>query len=282
MRISLSTASLLHFSLSTTLSLVKEVGFDGVELAIGPEQAIGGIASVRRLADSFQLPILSVHQPMMRLPGWGDKADIILKSIDWANELDCEVITFHPPGSPDGKDESWTRFVSAIEKGKSRSRDKLKITIENRVYLPGTSYGKRFYLDEHNELLECAASLGVAVTFDTSHAWVTDGDIIEPYRRFRGLLANVHFSDVNTRNLPPFLILLHTLITQHQLPGTGVLPLRELLGEMANDGYEGLVTLEISPVALKAWSRGSAKRNLATALNFCNAARISRSSLIPA
>jgi sugar phosphate isomerase/epimerase len=42
----------------------------------------------------------------------------------------------------------------------------------------------------------------------------------------------------------------------------------EFLRRLRADSYEGLITLEISPVALQAWSPSRARQNLARCVDF--------------
>jgi sugar phosphate isomerase/epimerase len=61
---------------------------------------------------------------------------------------------------------------------------------------------------------------------------------------------------------------MHSYFKHHQIPGDGDLSLLELLRRLKADFYEGLLTLEISPVALQAWRPRRAKENLSRCLDF--------------
>ena len=65
---------------------------------------------------------------------------------------------------------------------------------------------------------------------------------------------------------------MHSYFKHHQIPGDGDLPLVEFLRRLTADSYEGLITLEISPIALQAWSPSRARENLVRCLDFVNKA----------
>ena len=64
----------------------------------------------------------------------------------------------------------------------------------------------------------------------------------------------------------------------HQLPGHGVLPLDDVLLRLAQSQYDGLVTLELSPVAVQAWWRPASLKRITEAIERC---RVSMRQLHP-
>jgi sugar phosphate isomerase/epimerase len=121
----------------------------------------------------------------------------------------------------------------------------------------------------HPEALRRFADVNdLPLTLDTAHAATWPYDVLETYTLFRDRLVNVHLSDL--RPLPGWLDWppLHSYIKHHQLPGAGVLPITELLDRMRYDGYHGLITLELSPIALKAWWPARARASLLSTVRF--------------
>jgi len=75
MRITFSTGTFYHRGLGYSLALAREAGYDGVELAIGPEYRFSGVDGLRHIALHYPVPILSVHPPFIPLPGWPRYSD---------------------------------------------------------------------------------------------------------------------------------------------------------------------------------------------------------------
>jgi sugar phosphate isomerase/epimerase len=79
-------------------------------------------------------------------------------------------------------------------------------------------------------------------------------------------VVNVHFSDLLERSIFPDLPYLYTFFKHHQMPGQGTLPLTEFMRLLLAGGYCGVLTLEVSPTALRAWSRQRISRGLTRAV----------------
>ena len=61
-------------------------------------------------------------------------------------------------------------------------------------------------------------------------------------------------------------IQIRTLLGEHRFPGRGSLALAELLADLDGSGYSGPVTLEVGPVAVRAWWPPAVRRRLAQAV----------------
>ena len=79
-------------------------------------------------------------------------------------------------------------------------------------------------------------------------------DLVRAYAAVKGRVVNVHLSDLLRGRLIPDWKPLYTFFRHHQMPGQGVLPLAEFVRSLVASGFSGHLTLEVSPVALKAWS----------------------------
>ena len=67
--------------------------------------------------------------------------------------------------------------------------------------------------------------------------------------------------------------LLTNHFVQHQIPGTGVLPLERLLEAMVADGYAHNVSLEVGPIPMRAWWLPALRRNLRRMADFVRRVR---------
>lgn len=77
------------------------------------------------------------------------------------------------------------------------------------------------YLDDHNAF----------ITYDTTHSATYGRDILDEYRLFKQHIRNIHLSDFKDG-------------VEHKVLGTGDLPIRRFLQELAADDYAYPVTLE--------------------------------------
>ena len=261
MRISFSTGTFYHRGLDYSLRLAREVGFDGVEAVLGMNYVRHGPQPLARAARSREVPILSIHPPFFPLPGW-PRASIerIPRATEAARQLGASVCVIHTVFLYGERGPRADRYSAGLRLGLEAGAGQVAIGIESNQYFGRT---RRYLLDDLAALARFAAERGCGITFDTCHAGANGEDLLACYEIVRPYLVNVHLSDVRWQNGKP-----HT----HILPGEGVLPLHALLGAMAADGYDGLVTMEIHPTEMGLFGRPRHVRRLRQALDFVRAA----------
>jgi sugar phosphate isomerase/epimerase len=267
MRFSFSTGTLYPLPLDTSLRLARDLGYDGVELAIGPEALYLGERPLRRAIERVGVPVLSVHPPFASLPGWPRWPSRRLPRVArLARTLGAELaithtLHFYDPNSPRN-----AHFSQAIRLAQIAGEGQVALTIENSQYTHRLARGRIGYLDHAQRLINYAQTRGCGLTYDTCHAGASREDVLLMGDRMRPLLRNVHLNDMIWRN---------GRLRTHVAPGEGDLPLAELLQRLAASGYDGLVTLELHPREIGWWGFGShrrAERALARALAFMRAA----------
>jgi sugar phosphate isomerase/epimerase len=260
--LSLSTGCIYIYPLRSIFSIARESGFAGVELVVSPEVEWRGGKHIRRLAASYGLTVFSLHPPILPFPGWADYRTTVPRLIDLALEAGARYVVLHPPNARSLADERGRSYVEALTKGMQRTEGTdLRITIENRAFF--RSSDRRYVLSDLRELRAFADELDLPLVLDTSHAATSSYSLAEAYHILGGRLVNVHFSDMRSPPWPFRTPYLHTYLKHHQIPGDGQLPLADLLGRLAADGYCGPITFEISPIALRIWWPPSVKRQLA-------------------
>ena len=267
MQLSLSTACLVHLPLKRIVRLAAESGYAGIELSVNHEVWLGGPEQVRRLAEDAGVDVLSVHQTLLpaRLAPGGAK---MLDAVRTALAIDAPRAVIHTPMASSWEQPAarqWRRELEdclALAAGSG-----LVLALEN----PGASanHGPRL-LGRLDDQMEFVARHGLGVTLDTCHAGTAGVDLVAACRTIGGRLANVHFSDLRPnpaalavapapqpvslkRRLGTAWQATHTLFAHHQMPGPNGLPLADLLQELARQGYDGPLTMEINPFALHAW-----------------------------
>ena len=262
MELSLSTGCIYVYPLRFIFGIARESGFAGVELVVSPEVELRGGRYVRRLAESYGLTIFSLHPPILPFPGWSDYRTIVPRLIDLAQEVGAGYVVLHPPNARSLADDRGRRYVAALTDGLQRTEGAdVRIAIENRAFF--RSQDRRYVLSDLRDLCAFADELDLPLVLDTSHAATSSYSLAEAYHILADRLVNVHLSDMRSPPWPLSISYLHTYLKHHQIPGDGQLPLDDLLGRLAADGYCGPITLEISPIALRIWWPPGVKSQLA-------------------
>ena len=262
MELSLSTGCIYIYPLRSIFNIARESGFAGVELVVSPEVELRGSRYIRRLAASYGLTIFSLHPPVLPFPGWSDYRTIVPRLIDLAQEVGAGYVTLHPPNARSLTDHRGRRYVEALTKGMQRAEGAgLRIAIENRAFF--RPQDRRYALSDLRDLRAFADELDLPLVLDTAHAATSSYSLAEAYHILADRLVNVHLSDMRSPPWPFHTPYLHTYLKHHQIPGDGQLPLADLLGRLAADGYCGPITLEISPIALRIWWPPGVKGQLA-------------------
>ncbi len=272
MIVSLSTACLYVYPLRLVFAIAKRSGFDGVELVINPEVDWRGGEYARRLSEEFNLPIYSVHPPMFPYPGW-EKVDAnvtahLPRALRVAEEVQAPILVIHMPDARSTLEGNGREFLHAM----ARTRERMNghgphLALENRARF--ASRDAHLILTEPDDLRAYADAMDFPLTLDTAHLGTWDLDLQSTLPYFVGRLANVHLSDLRdvsprVENTP----LLHSYVKQHQLPGSGKLPLADFLRTLALQGFPGPMTFELSPLPLKFWNPRAVERKLKECVAF--------------
>jgi sugar phosphate isomerase/epimerase len=269
LHLSYSTGATYCYPLSYSFKLAREAGFSNVELIIGAEAVWRGPEAVQRLAQEAGVTIRSVHGPIMPTPRWRHGPENITDLVDYAARLDpVPLAVVHVPKAEDFiQDAEGQRFMRELEGWQTQyASGGPPLALET----PGLFHSNEmdFRLFDLDALADFAQAQGTGIVLDTVHVASLSLDQMTTYEKVRPALVNVHFSDL--RQLPPLLdhTFLYSYAKHHQLPGAGELPLERLLERLGRDGYQGLLTLELSPVALRIWSPRQTRRLLTSSRDF--------------
>lgn len=266
LRLSLSTGTLAHLPLHHVFRVAQEAGFDGVELVYTPISAQLDAKRILQLSRLYRLSILSVHPSVIPYPGYDRAARILPPLVDLAQRVGCPLVVVHTPkveslNEPGGKD-----FVEVVIRETARSKPNVRVTVENAgFYRPADA---RFWLHDVRNLHTLADQHDLLLTFDTSHAGTSPFGVQESFSLLRDRVVNVHFSDLIPRRLKPDWRPLHTMLSHHQMPGEGILPLTRFVRTLLADGYIGPLTFELSPTAVRAWSIAQTRKRFRQAIEF--------------
>lgn len=262
MKLSLSTGSLYVYPLRLVFRWAREAGFDGVELVVNLEAIRRGGANTRELADTEGTDILSVHPVLGPIPGWRERRGGFEPTLRFAQDAGAGVLVMHTPKAESLDDGEGLAFRRRVETWQPRLvGGGLRLAIENKAIR--SKEDRRYALSPLDNLRAFADRYDLGLVLDTSHAGSAGDELLYAHQVFDERLVNVHLSDMGEW-IPVSRV--RNKLTQHRFPGAGRLPLTSLLARLAETGYEGLVTLEVSPFAIRAWWPPALRRQLAQAV----------------
>ena len=230
----LSAGTLYTLPLPKVFEIAREVGFAGLEVIINQDFEFSNgreiLAEVRRIH-----PIVSLHAPFFDINGWGNKTQQLERTVELAILNDIELVNFHPPCWMTLERKFW-RWLNRIDDFQQQiGRDKVVVTIEN-MPANGPLGCNPHFLNQTRDMITFMKQRNLFLTFDTAHMGTCKTNFLTDFHYFydSGRIRNVHFSDyANGR--------------EHLLPGHGKLPLTRFLNHLRNTGYDGNITLELTP-----------------------------------
>jgi sugar phosphate isomerase/epimerase len=271
MRISFSTATFYGNTLSYSLRLARDAGFDGVELALGVGYQLWGPRPYLRAIRAIGMPVLSVHPPFFRLRAFGWPLSVTRRMTSLtsvAHLVDAPICVSHVPDIRHLDSHRARAFARAIALGYACVPGNITIALETTQYAGRQPH----VLDDVAALTDYAREHNCGVTLDTCHTGANGEDLLAVYEAARPLLRNLHLSDS---------IGVGPQARTHVMPGEGDLPLRELLAKMAADGYDGLITMEMHPREVGYIGRRGQLQRLRQALDFVRTAIGAEPALSP-
>jgi sugar phosphate isomerase/epimerase len=274
--LALSTGSLYTYGLDRVFGLAKEAGFDGIEVLVDGRWDTRQADYLKHLMGRHGLPIVSLHSPfhLVQVPGWErDPIWRLKKTVKLAEALGAQVVVAHPPvgwlrislrvTGASNKRDCWVGLPLSWFVGRPYARwlcDELEsfqrgtevtVAVENMPRRRIGPLGFNLYQMTRLESLECFRHL----TLDTTHLATHGIDILQTYERLAGRVSHVHLSNYNGR--------------EHRLLRDGHLPLADFLHRLNQDGYGGIVALELQPDVLGAGDDNRVLANLWAAVDFC-------------
>lgn len=225
--LALSTSSLKGYGLNRMFEMIKEAGYDGVDLAIDPRnfdtQKTDYIAE---LSKKYSIPVLAIQAPPHASP------KKIQELVDMAKVLGTKIIVIQPPKIFEFKYIQWLKN----EIPKIRQRENISIALENAP--SGTFFG---IIPEHamGNILDLKKFKHACL--DTTRVAQKREDLIRVYKVLKKYLVHIHLSNVKAG-------------TPYHLPEKGILPVESFLAKLKQDNFPGAVSLKINPKFLDAGS----------------------------
>ena len=270
----LSSHSLYGWPVADVFGFAKKLGFDGLEIVITSDRDTFDPNRLNSLSQEHNLPVYSIHSPLSAsMPGWEmDSVERVKRSVFVAEKVNARIVVIHPPARfvvPTARNiingslfygflsgcRDYTRwFVQELENFSNSTA--VTVAVENMPCerLCGLSvYPGEYYKPSQLKLLK-------HLTLDVTHLGACGLDVLETYKELKDMVTHIHLSNYNGR--------------EHRLLDDGLLPLKELLGELKRDNYQNAVTLEFLPEVVGAHNYNTAFKNLEKSLSFCRKAFI--------
>lgn len=229
-RLLLSTAPFFRYPLREAFRHTREAGFDAVEVMVTSDPATQDARRLQELAAEFGLSIHALHAPFLLLTRrvWGtDPIAKIYRATQVAEQAGIPLVVVHPPYKWQARYRRW--IDERIRDFSSRSG--VIVGVENMfpVKLRGER-GLKFHASQDFEDLDRYPHL----VLDTSHLAVARYDVIQAFRRYRDKVVHFHLSNNAGKGWD-----------SHLPVDEGILPLGELLEEIAADRFGGTIALEL-------------------------------------
>lgn len=245
--VALSTASVYPESVEAGFAIAAELGYDGVELMVWTDKVSQDVPAVQRLSRRYGMPVLAVHAPCLIVTQriWGaDPIRRLDRAVDAAGVLGAGTVVVHPPFR-------WQRRYAdgfADQVADLERRSGLVVAVENMFPLradrfvragraaaertvgsgPGTSFSTYAPSWDPTEVGHAH------YTLDLSHTATAGTDALAMAAAMGTRLAHLHLTDGTGAPTD-----------EHLVPGRGTQPCAQVCAQLAGDGFDGVVVLEI-------------------------------------
>jgi len=263
-RVALSTTSVYPESPAAAFEIASRLGYDGLEVMVMNDAVSQEIDELRRLSDTYKIPIVSIHSPCLLVTQrvWGtDPWHKLERSAELAEFLGASTVVVHPPFR-------WQRdYAKDFVRGLTRMGEAtaVKFAVENMypwrarsrevaAYAPGWDVRDEDY--PHT-------------TIDMSHTAVSGTDALAMAKDLGDSLAHVHLADGLGSNRD-----------EHLIPGRGNQRAGAVLEWLADRAFTGSVVVEVS--TRKAANRAEREADLVEALAFARLHLVSPAAGNPA
>jgi sugar phosphate isomerase/epimerase len=237
-KVVLSAGTLYTMKLTEIFKIAAECNFDGVELIINttfenshPHKIVEKLVKL--------CPIASIHAPFFKLHKWGHSGAALVKCIKLARDFEIPLVNFHPPLWFPPEFGFWRWFHKVEDYQNLVNDSQVIVTIENMPYVGNHIRFNPNILKRSEDMMSFAKKHNLFMTFDTTHIGSHNPNFLGEFQRLLSSdrIRNIHFSDYGHKR-------------EHLFPGRGILPLTRFLYIIKERGYNGAVTLELSPAEL--------------------------------
>jgi sugar phosphate isomerase/epimerase len=233
--VGMSTSCVYPLPPKEAFRLAKRAGFDGIEVMVTNDPATQDAAGLRALSRKYNLPILSIHAPVLLLTHfvWGRDPQVKLeKSAELARAVGADAVVVHPPFRWQA---SYARDFERIVAQTANHYD-VEIAVENMFQWKVKAVSVKAYAPSADPTLMDVDSM----TLDFSHASLAGRDSLELAMAMGPRLRHVHLCD-GSGSLDE-----GKIFDEHLLPGHGKQPVAEVLQYLAREDWSGSVVAEVN------------------------------------
>jgi sugar phosphate isomerase/epimerase len=253
MKFAYSTNAFKRYTLEESITLIKEIGFDGVEImADQPHlypsdyQSPNKLVPLKNLLKEKGLAVSNLNTFTlfavgdMHHPSWIEKdaslrrirIEHTLNCLQLAKELGCPNISTQPGGRVEyfSPVESLKLFTSGLEEiVPEAKRLGVKILVEPEPQLLMEN-SRQFA-----EFISKVDTSNIGLNCDIGHFWCAGEDPVEIIRRFLPFIHHIHIEDIKNR------------IHQHLICGQGEIDFPPIFETLKKIGYQGFLSVELYP-----------------------------------
>lgn len=242
MHITLSTETLKGYGLHRIFKFAKEIGFDGISLAMenGEFDTLDN-DYIKAVSDEIGLPVLSIQTPAKT------SKTKIQDAVEMAKKLGTRIIVIQPPKIFDRSIVKWLK----TEIPKIRQKENISIALENAA-------GKTMlgFIPEHSMASISDLKKFKHVSLDTSRAGDKKPSLLDLYETLQPYMVHIHLSNIyHDKGYAP--------------PETGTLPLESLFERLKKNEYKGVITLKVKPKNYHVGNTEKMKHSLKESLDYC-------------
>ena len=217
--LALSTDSLKGYGLNRIFKIIKDAGYDGVDLSIDPKNFDTQNADyVKSLIDDIGIPVLAIQTPPHANP------KKIQQAVDMAKKLGTKVIVIQPPKFFDYNFIRWLKN----EIPKIRQKENISIALENAP-------SKSFFgiIPEHamGNILDLKKFKHACI--DTARLGQKRDDLIRVYKTLKKYVVHIHLSNLKAG-------------TPYAPMEKGILPIESFLTKLKQEKFPGTIALKIN------------------------------------
>ena len=233
-RIGMSTSCVFPLPLASAFRLAKEAGFDGIEVMVTQDPLTQDASALLELSRRYELPVLSVHAPVLPLAQlvWGvDPNQKLARSAELARAVGASTVVVHPPFR---WEFSYARTFERTVRRLSAEFG-VELAVENMFPWKLGPATLRGYSPSSDPVhIDCDA-----ITLDFSHAALGGRDSLEFAAAMGSRLRHVHLCDGAGSMADGH------FFDEHLVPGHGTQPVAEVLQYLASIAWEGSLIAEV-------------------------------------
>ncbi|MCU1514291.1 MAG: sugar phosphate isomerase/epimerase [Microbacteriaceae bacterium] len=256
-RFGMSTSCIYPLGVESSFRLAKLAGYDGVEVMVTADKATQRPESLLALSKKYDIPILSIHAPVLFLTQWiwGGPQEKLERAAELAAAVGASTVVVHPPFVWQGR--YARRFLDVVRA--TALATGVEIAVENMFTWKVLGRTMKIYAPGWDPTLMDADSM----TLDFSHASLSGKDSLEFAMQMGDRLRHIHLCD-GAGSVED-----GKVFDSHLLPGDGDQPVADVLAHLGSTGWSGSIVAEVHIHARTEERRLTALR---TTLDFARAA----------